>query len=70
MRKFKQRYSVEPKGFEKKESKGTFLKNQSFRQICRSSFAPDGYTIGQVRLDKSLSLATRAILWLLSCKDV
>ena len=47
-----QRYSMEPKGFEMNQSKGTFLKNQNFLQICRSSLAPDGYTIGQVRLYK------------------
>ena len=48
-----QRYSMEPKGFEMNQSKGTFLKNQIFfSKICRSSLAPDGYTIGQVRLYK------------------
>ena len=43
---------MEPKGFEMNQSKGTFLKNQNFLQICRSSLAPDGYTIGQVGLYK------------------
>ena len=53
IRQFEQRYSVEPKGFEMNQSKGTFLKNQFFfSKICRSSLAPDGYTIGQVRLYK------------------
>ena len=65
IRKFKQRYSVEPKGFEMNESKGTFVKNQNFLQICRSSLAPDGYTIGQVRLDKCLSLARMSKDWLI-----
>ena len=32
-------YSVEPKGFEMNQSKGTFLKIQNFLQICRSSLA-------------------------------
>ena len=30
IRQFEQRYSVEPKGFEMNQSKGTFLKNQIF----------------------------------------
>ena len=30
------RYSVETKGFEMNQSKGTFLKNQNFLQICGS----------------------------------
>ena len=52
IRQFEQRYSVEPKGFEMNQSKGTFLKNQNFLQICRSSLAPNGFTIGEVRLYK------------------
>ena len=65
IRKFKQRYSVEPKGFEMNQSKGKFLKNQNFLQICRSSLAPDGYTIGRVRLDKCLSLPRIPNDWLI-----
>ena len=53
IRQFEQRYSVEPKGFEMNQSKGTFCrKHYNFLQICRSSLALDGYTIGQVRLYK------------------
>ena len=53
IRQFEQRYSVEPKGFEMNQSKGTFCrKRYNFLQICRSSLALDGYTIGQVRLYK------------------
>ena len=36
IRQFEQRYSVEPKGFEMNQSKGTFLRNQNFLQICGS----------------------------------
>ena len=52
IRQFEQRYSGETKGFEMNQTKGTYLKNQNFLQICRSTLAPDGYTIGQVRLYK------------------
>ena len=36
IRQFEQRYSVEPEGFEMNQSKGTFLRNQNFLQICGS----------------------------------
>ena len=52
IRQFEQRYSGETKEFEMNQTKGTYLKNQNFLQICRSTLAPDGYTIGQVRLYK------------------
>ena len=39
---------MEPKGFEMNQTKGTFLQNQIFLQFCRSSLAPDGYTIGYI----------------------
>ena len=45
IRQFEQGYSVEPKGFEMNQSKGTFLKNQNFLQICRSSLAPGCFRV-------------------------
>ena len=41
IRQFKQMYPVESKGFQRNQTKGTFLQNQNFFQISPSSLAPD-----------------------------